>query len=58
MENKYIKEFVEYYFFKRVNKIIFYVNNEINRLKINEVFVEYIKNNFVTIHNFRGIKNA
>ena len=58
MENKYIKEFVEHYFFIGVNKIIIYDNNEINGEKISDVLDEYIKNNFVTIHNFRGIKNA
>ena len=58
MENKYIKEFVEHYFFIGVNKIIIYDNNEINGEKINEVLDDYIKSNFVTIHNFRGIKNA
>lgn len=58
MENKYIKEFVEHYFFIGVNKIIICDNNEINGEKINEILDDYIKSNFVTIHNFRGIKNA
>jgi hypothetical protein len=58
MENKYIKEFVDHYFFIGVNKIIIYDNNEINGEKMDEILDNYIKSNFVTIHNFRGIKNS
>ena len=58
MENKYIKEFIDHYFFIGVNKIIIYDNNEINGEKMDEILYEYIKNNFVTIYNFRGIKNG
>ena len=58
MENKYIKEFVEHYFFIGVNKIIIYDNNEINGERIDEILDNYIKSNFITIHNFRGIKNS
>ena len=56
MENKYIKEFIDHYYFIGVNKIIIYDNNEINGEKMDEILDEYIKNNFVTIYNFRGIK--
>ena len=58
MENKYIKEFVDHYFFIGVNKIIIYDNNEINGEKMDEILDDYIKSNFITIHNFRGIKNG
>ena len=58
MENKYIKEFIDHYYFIGVNKIIIYDNNEINGEKMDEILYEYIKNNFITIYNFRGIKNG
>ena len=58
MENRYIREFVEHYFFIGINKIIIYDNNEKNGEKMDEILKDYIINDFVTIHNFRGKKHS
>jgi hypothetical protein len=58
MENRYIREFIEHYFFIGINKIIIFDNNEINGEKMDEVLKDYIKNDFVTIYNYRGIKKS
>ena len=58
MENRYIREFVEHYFFIGINKIIIYDNNEKNGEKIDEILYDYIINDFVTIYNFRGKKHS
>ena len=51
-ENKYAKEFVEYYKKYGIDKIFLYDNNG---EKFNEVLYEYIRTGFVEIVNFRGI---
>ena len=57
-ENKYVKEFVEYYKRYRVDKIFLYDNNEINGEKFDVVLNKYIKYGFVKIIDFRGILKA
>jgi len=57
-ENKYAKEFVEYYRRYRVDKIFLYDNNEINGEKFDDVLNKYIKNSFVKIIDFRGLINS
>ena len=58
LENKYIREFIEHYFFLGVNKIIIYDNNEKNGEKMDEILKDYIEKDFVIIHNFRGVKQG
>ena len=55
-ENKYIKEFVEYYKNYGVDKIILYDNNDINGEKFEEIIGDYIKQGFVHIENWRGME--
>lgn len=55
-ENKYIKEFVEYYKNYGVDKIILYDNNDLNGERFEEVISDYINNKFVEISNWRGKK--
>lgn len=54
MENKYIREFVEYYKQFGVDKIYIYDNNEINGESFETVLFDYIDINFVNIINYRG----
>ena len=53
-ENKYIKEFVEYYFNYGVDNIIIYDNNDINGESFDTVIEDYIKLGTVKILNWRG----
>ena len=53
-ENKYIKEFVEYYKNYGVDKILLYDNNDLNGERFEEIISDYINNNFVEINNWRG----
>ena len=55
-ENKYIKEFIQYYRQLKVNKIILYDNNDINGENFQDVLQNDILKNFVQIINFRGVK--
>ena len=57
-ENKYIKEFVEYYLKYGVDKIYIYDNNYINDEKIDNIILDYINKGFVEIINFRGKERA
>jgi hypothetical protein len=57
-ENRYIREFVEYYKKYGVDKIYLYDNNDIKGERFEEVIGDYIKENFVEIVNFRGIPYA
>ena len=57
-ENKYIKEFVEYYKKYRVDKIFLYDNNDIDGEKFNDIIEKYIDKGFVEILNWRGIEKA
>lgn len=54
-ENRYIKEFVDYYKAYDLKKIYLYENNEINGEKFDDVIEDYIKSGFVEIINFRGV---
>jgi hypothetical protein len=55
-ENIYIKEFVDYYKKLGYNHIFLYDNNDINDERFDEILKTEIKNNFVTIINYRGYK--
>jgi hypothetical protein len=55
-ENKYIKEFVEYYEKYGIDKIFLYDNNEKEGEHFEEVIKDYIDKGFVQITNWRGIK--
>ena len=57
-ENKYIREFVEYYKAYGVDKIYLYDNNDIQGERFEEVIEDYIKENFVEIVDYRGIPFA
>ena len=53
-ENRYIKEFVEYYKKLKINKIFLYDNNDINGEHFEGILSNFIKLNFVEIVNYRG----
>ena len=55
-ENRYIREFNEYYKKFGVDKIFLYDNNNLNDEHFENVIPEYINNGFVEIFNWRGIK--
>ena len=53
-ENRYIKEFVDYYKKLNINKIFLYDNNDINGEHFEGILSKYIKLDFVEIVNYRG----
>ena len=53
-ENKYIKEYVEYYKKIGIDKIFLYDNNEIDGENFDDVLHDYITNKFVDLINYRG----
>ena len=53
-ENRYIKEFVEYYKKLNINKIFLYDNNDINGEHFEGILSNFTKLNFVEIINYRG----
>ena len=55
-ENKYTREFVEYYKKIGVDKIYLYDNNQKNGEKFDEVIGDYINSGFVEVINWRGKK--
>ena len=55
-ENRYIREFVEYYEKFGVDKIFLYDNNDINKEHFEESINDYIDKGFVSILNWRGIQ--
>jgi len=55
-ENKYIREFVDYYEKYGVDKIFLYDNNDEDGENFEEVIKDYIDKGFIQIHNWRGIK--
>ena len=57
-ENKYIREFVEYYKNYGVDKIYLYDNNDIDGERFDDVINEYINNEFVEIIDWRGVKGT
>ena len=54
-ENKYIREFVEYYKKYGVDKIFLYDNNDLNGEHFEEVISDYINNGFVELIDYRNI---
>jgi len=55
-ENKYAKEFVDYYKSIGFDHIFIYDNNDKDGEKFEEVLSEYISQNFVSIINYRGYR--
>ena len=55
-ENKYIREFVDYYKKYGIDKIFLYDNNDEDGESFEEVIKDYIDKGFVQINNWRGIK--
>ena len=55
-ENRYIREYVEFYKKMKVDKIFLYDNNDINGERFEEVISDYIRNDFVEIIDYRGLK--
>ena len=53
-ENRYIKEFINYYKKIKINKIFLYDNNDLNGEYFEDILSKYINNNFVEIVNYRG----
>ena len=57
-ENKYIKEYIDYYLNYGVNKIYIYDNNDRKGERFDKILSEYINNNTVKIINIRGKKQV
>ena len=57
-ENRYIREFVEHYKSYGIDKIYLYDNNDINGERFDDVISEYIKEEFVKIIDWRGVKGT
>ena len=55
-ENKYIREFIEYYENYGIDKIFLYDNNDEDNERFEEVISDYIEKGFVTLFNWRGKK--
>ena len=55
-ENKYIREFVQFYEKIGVDKIFIYDNNKKEGEKFDNILNDYIKKDFVTIKDWRGKK--
>jgi len=56
-ENKYIKEYIEYYKNYGIDKIFLYDNNNINGEHFDIIIKEYINQGLVELKNWRGIKS-
>ena len=56
-ENRYIREFVEYYLRLGFDNILIYDNNDIDGEKFEDVISDYIESGVVIMHNVRGISN-
>ena len=57
-ENKYIREFVEFYENHGIDKIFLYDNNDIDGEKFEEVIKDYVDKGFVQILNWRGTRKT
>ena len=57
-ENRYIREFVEFYEKYGIDKIFLYDNNNINGERIEPMIMDYLKKGFTKIINRRGIKRS
>ena len=53
-ENKYIREFVDYYIKFGVDLIFIYDNNDINGERFNNILSDYMNKKYVKIINYRG----
>ena len=56
-ENKYIKEYIEYYKNLRIDKIFLYDNNDLDDEYFDNIIEKYKNEDFVEIKNWRGIKS-
>ena len=56
-ENRYIREFAEFYKKMGVDKIFLYDNNDITGERFEEVIGDYMDNGFVDIIDYRGLKS-
>ena len=56
-ENRYIKEYIEYYKKYRIDKIFLYDNNNLNDEHFENILEKYKNENFVEIKNWRGIRS-
>ena len=54
-ENRYAREFVEYYKKYGVDKIFIFDNNEVDGERFESVISDYIKEGLVNIINYRGL---
>ena len=54
-ENKYIKEYINYYYHLGINKIFLYDNNDINGENFENIISIDIENKFVKLINYRGL---
>lgn len=58
LENRYIRDFVEYYKDLRFDKIFLYDNNDVDGERFEEVIEDFIASGFVEVVDFRGRKVA
>ena len=58
LENRYIREWVEYHFDIGLTNIVLYDNNDIDGEHFEDVIGDYIKSGYVILKNWRGIKLA
>ena len=56
-ENRYIKEYIEYYKNLGIDKIFLYDNNNIDGEYFEDIIKEYKTQNYVEIINWRGVKS-
>ena len=56
-ENKYIKEYVEYYKHFGIDKIFLYDNNDLDDEYFDNIIEKYKNEDFVEIKNWRGIRH-
>lgn len=58
LENRYIREWVEYHFDMGLTNIVLYDNNDIDGEHFEDVIGDYIKSGYVILKNWRGRKLA
>ena len=54
-ENKYIREFIEHYKKYDIDKIYLFDNNDKNGEQFEDVIMDFIKNGFVELIDYKGI---
>ena len=57
-ENRYIREFIQYYKNYGIDKIFLYDNNDINDETFDDIIKDYIDRGYVKILNWRGRKKT